>query len=286
MSRLYIVSTPIGHLGDTSHRALAVLGSVARVLAEDTRRTAVLLRHYGLETPLVSLHAHNEAARAQRIVDWLDAGEELALVSDAGTPLLSDPGARIVQRVLEAGHEVVPIPGASALLAALVASGLDPEPFTFFGFTPRAGEARRTRLAQIAELRHVAVLYESPQRLGRLLAELREACGAARRVVVGRELTKLHESFFRGTLEEAAAYYGDAPPRGEIVVVVDGATASEPVDRAALVESARALLLAGRRPSAVARELVARFGLARNQAYALAQEAARGVSPEGDDPPG
>jgi 16S rRNA (cytidine1402-2'-O)-methyltransferase len=286
MSCLYIVSTPIGHLGDTSHRALAVLGSVARVLAEDTRRTAVLLRHYGLDTPLLSLHAHNEAARAQRIVAFLDAGEDLALVSDAGTPLLSDPGARIVQRVLAAGHEVVPIPGASALLAALVASGLDPEPFTFFGFTPRSGEPRRSRLAQVAALSHVAVLYESPQRLGRLLAELREACGGGRRVVVARELTKVHESFFRGTLEEAAAYYGDAPPRGEIVVVVDGGAAREAPDPDELRDAARALLLAGRRPSAVARELVARFGLARNQAYVLAQEAAHSVSPEGDEPPG
>src|SRR5690606_19409691 len=127
MATLHIVSTPIGNLADTTYRAVETLKSVSRVLAEDTRRTAILLRHYGIETPLVSAHAHNEAARAEQIVAWLDAGEDLALVSDAGTPLLSDPGARIVRRAIEAGHSVVPVPGASALLAALVGSGIDAE---------------------------------------------------------------------------------------------------------------------------------------------------------------
>lgn len=278
MARLYIVSTPIGNLGDITYRAVQVLGSVSRVLAEDTRRTAILMRHYGLTTPLVSAHAHNEAARAEQMVAWLDEGEDVAIVSDAGTPLLSDPGARIVQKVLEAGHDVVPVPGASAPLAALVASGLDPEPFTFFGFTPRSGRERKDRLAEIARLEHVAVLYEAPTRLARLLRDLVEVCGEGRRVVVSRELTKVHEEFFRGTLAEAAAYYEREPARGEIVVLVDGRAEEAGEPRAGdLVAFARSLLEAGERPSAVAREVARQFGVPRRQAY----EVVLSVSAEG-----
>src|SRR5690606_13007399 len=159
-------------------------------------------------------------------------------------------------KVLEAGHDVVPVPGASALLAALVASGLDPEPFTFFGFTPRSGRERKDRLAEIARLEHVAVLYEAPTRLARLLRDLVEVCGEGRRVVVSRELTKVHEEFFRGTLAEAAAYYEREPARGEIVVLVDGRAEEAGEPRAGdLVAFARSLLEAGERPSAVAREV-------------------------------
>src|SRR5690606_1994757 len=202
MPVLYVVSTPIGNLDDITVRALAVLRDVDRVLAEDTRRTAVLLRHYDIATPLVSAHEHNEAARAEQLVAWLDEGESVALVSDAGTPLLSDPGARLVRAALDAGHDVIPVPGASALLSALVVSGLPAEPFTFFGFVPRSGRARRELLAELAGLRHTAVLYESPARLVALLRDLIDACGAARPVAVARELTKLHESVVRGTLAD------------------------------------------------------------------------------------
>lgn len=261
-----------------TYRAVEVLGSVSRVLAEDTRRTSILMRHYGLSTPLVSAHAHNEAARAEQLVAWLDGGEDVAIVSDAGTPLISDPGARIVQKVLEAGHDVVPVPGASAILAALVASGLDPEPFTFFGFTPRSGRERAERLEAIARLEHVAVLYEAPVRLTRLLRDLAEVCGGGRRVVVSRELTKIHEEFFRGTLAEAVAYYEREPARGEIVVLVGGRVeeAREP-ETGDVVAFARSLLESGERPSAVAREVARRFGIPRQQAY----EVVLSVSAEG-----
>jgi 16S rRNA (cytidine1402-2'-O)-methyltransferase len=269
MATLYIVSTPIGNLGDITYRAVKVLGEVNRILAEDTRRTSILLRHYGISAPLVSAHEHNEAARAAQLVEWLDAGEEVALVSDAGTPLLSDPGARIVQKVVEAGHRVVPVPGPSALLAALVAAGVEPEPFTFFGFTPRSGRARTERLEEIRVLRHTAVLYEAPGRTARLLAELAERCGAGRRVVVARELTKIHETFYRGTLAEAAAYYEREPARGEVVLVVAGAEDTAPAGEEApdARELARTLLAEGLRPSAAARELARRLNLPRNQAY-------------------
>jgi 16S rRNA (cytidine1402-2'-O)-methyltransferase len=274
MAILYIVSTPIGNLGDLTVRAAEVLGSVARVLAEDTRRTRILLQHYDIGTRLVSVHEHNEMARAGRIVAWLDAGDDLALVTDAGTPLVSDPGLRIVQRVLDAGHQVVPVPGASAALAALVASGLEPEPFTFFGFVPRVGRARTDRLEEIAASPHVVVLYESPNRLPALLADLGRLCGADRRVAVARELTKLHESVFRGTLAEAAAHYaGDV--MGEVVVVLagrePGAASTADADEAAARALAASLLAEGRRPSQVARDVARRLRLSRNQAYRITQ---------------
>lgn len=282
MSLLYVVSTPIGNLADITYRAVAVLGEVNRILAEDTRRTRILLRHYGLSTPLYSAHAHNEAARSELLLEWLGAGEEVALVSDAGTPLLSDPGARIVQKVVEAGHRVVPVPGPSALLAALVGSGLDPEPFTFYGFTPRSGRAREERLAEVSGSRHTTVLYEAPGRLTRLLSDLSDRCGEGRKVVVARELTKIHEAYCRGTLAEALAYYEREPARGEVVVVVAGeaGTGVSPEADESVLAVARSLLAAGERPSAVARELSRRAGISRNRAYEIVHSL--GEEGEGD----
>lgn len=270
MPILYIVSTPIGNLADMTHRAVDTLRAVRRVLAEDTRRTAILFKHYGISTPLYSAHEHNEAARIAQILSWLGEGEDLAIVSDAGTPLLSDPGARIVQAVIGAGHDVVPIPGASALLAALVAAGIEPEPFTFLGFLARSGRERKERLAAVGALRHTAVLYEAPGRLARLLEELAEVCGDARRVAVARELTKMHETFVRGTLAEVLAYYRDRQVRGEVVVVVAGAPepAADQNDQAA-TELARELLKAGASPRDAARQIARSLNLPRNRAYEL-----------------
>lgn len=270
MAQLYIVSTPIGNLGDITYRAVETLRSVQRVLAEDTRRTAILFRHYGIQTPLYSAHEHNEQARAAQLVEWLNDGLDVALVSDAGTPLLSDPGARIVQTVVEAGHAVVPIPGASALLAALVGAGLEPEPFTYFGFPPRAGKERQQLLAQVASLAHVTVLYEAPGRVAKLLRDLEQQCGSSRKAAVARELTKLHEEFRRGTLGELAAYYDEAVVRGEVVVVVGPALPPEAADveeqGAAL---AAQLLKAGKSARDAAREIARVTGLQRNRAYEI-----------------
>jgi 16S rRNA (cytidine1402-2'-O)-methyltransferase len=270
MSRLYIVSTPIGNLGDITYRAVEVLSSVHRVLAEDTRRTAILFRRYGITGPLVSAHAHNEAARASQVRQWLDAGEDVALVTDAGTPLVSDPGLRIVREAAAGGHEVVPIPGASALLAALVGAGLPSEPFTFYGFPPRSGRERERVLREAAALEHTTVFFEAPGRLLRLLRDLEEECGGDRTVVVARELTKLHETFVRGTLAEVIAYYENETTRGEIVVLLGGKPAGGPAGSEEVAALARSMLDSGERPSAVARELARRFGIARNEAYALA----------------
>lgn len=270
MAILYIVSTPIGNLADMTHRAVATLGTVRRVLAEDTRRTAILLKHYGISTPLYSAHEHNEAARCEQILSWLGEGEDLAIVSDAGTPLLSDPGARIVQAVLGAGYDVVPIPGASALLAALVASGIEPEPFTFFGFLPRSGRERRERIGAISSLPHTVVLYEAPGRLAKLLEELTGRCGATRRVAVGREITKLHETFVRGTLGDVLAYYREQRVRGEVVVVIAGAPEPETADgEQAAAALARQLLADGASPRDAAKQIARTLKVPRNRAYEL-----------------
>jgi 16S rRNA (cytidine1402-2'-O)-methyltransferase len=272
MSHFYIVSTPIGNLADITHRAVEVLGAVDRILAEDTRRTAILCRKYGITTPLISAHEHNEAARAERVAAWLDGGEDLALVSDAGTPLVSDPGLRLVRAAIAHGHEIVAVPGPSAVLAALVASGHEAEPFTFFGFLPRSGRARGERLAEVTALSHTAVLYESPERLVALLDELAERSDPDRGVVVSRELTKVHEEHRRGTLAEVADHYRRAGVRGEVVVVLEGsAGVSESVDTEAAEALARALLAQGGRPSVVAKEVARRLGVSRNRVYEIVQ---------------
>ena len=286
MSTLYLVSTPIGNLGDLSPRAADTLRSVDRILAEDTRRSRPLVERAGSTAPLVSLHAHNERERASKVLAWLEAGEQLALVSDAGTPLISDPGARLVESVLDAGHRVVPIPGPSAVLAALVASGFPTERFTFFGFPERKGKNRSRLLERAASAEETVILFESPNRLVELLTALAERCAADRRVAVARELTKLHEELVRGTLREAAAYYSEHPPKGEVTVVLEPAQGTEAAaeDRE---DEARALatelLAGGTRPSQVAKELADRLDLARNDAYRIVHE----LEPEGrrDDVP-
>lgn len=278
MSTLYVVSTPIGNLGDLSPRAAETLRSAARILAEDTRRTRVLAAHAGATTPLVSLHEHNEAERVGSVLAWLDAGEDLALVSDAGTPLVSDPGGRLVAAVAASGHRVIPIPGPSAVLAALVGSGLPTERFSFLGFPERKGPERALLLDRVAVSPESVVLFESPQRLVRLLEDLSERCGGDRRVAVGRELTKLHEEWFRGTLGGAAAHFSEHPPRGEVSLVVApvDAAAAEAADVEAEARAlARALLEGGSKPSVAAREVAARLALPRNTAYRIVQETAR-----------
>lgn len=278
VASLFIVSTPIGNLGDITYRAVEVLKAADVILAEDTRRSGVLLRHYGIGGRLVSAHEHNEKSRAGTVVEMLREGRDVALITDAGTPLLSDPGARIVREVVEAGFEVVPVPGASALLAALVASGIPSERFAFYGFIPRKGGRRTELLEEIAALPYAAVLYESPNRTAELLRDLAAAAGAERRVAVGRELTKMHEEFFRGTAEDAASRFEEREVRGEIVVVVEGrpedAEAEAETDALAARSIAQALMAQGMSPSAVAKELRRRLGIARNAAYELAQEAA------------
>jgi 16S rRNA (cytidine1402-2'-O)-methyltransferase len=279
MGTLYLVSTPIGNLEDVTERAQRILGEVDLVLAEDTRRTGILLRHLEIRRPLRSLHGHNEEARSREILSALAGEGNLALVSDAGTPLLSDPGERLVAKVLDAGHRVVPIPGPSAVLAALVASGLPALPFAFLGFAPRKGKDRTRFLERIASSAETVVAFESPERTEALLNDLVQVCGGGRRGAVARELTKVHEEIRRGTLEELAAYYRKEPPRGEVTVVVapsEGDGVPEEVDREAALALGRSLLEGGTSPSRAAREVAARLGISRNRAYELIQELSPG----------
>lgn len=274
MSILYLVSTPIGNLADLSPRARETLAGVSRVLAEDTRRTRPLLTHLGLDTPLVSFHAHNELARRDAVLGWLDQGEEIALVSDAGTPLVSDPGERLVEAVLGRGHRVVPIPGPSAILAALVASGLPSGRFSFLGFLPRKGAERQELIERLAFETQTTVIFESPERLASTLSALGEVAGSGRRGAVGRELTKIHEEFVRGTLEELTDHFLAHPPRGEVTLVVEGARMDEAgaeVDRDAAAALARALLNQGVSPSRAAKEIATRLRIPRNLAYRVVQ---------------
>lgn len=268
---LHVVSTPIGHLGDITLRALAVLGGASAICCEDTRHAHILLQRYGIRTPTLALHEHNEAQATPRLLDRLRAGEALALISDAGTPLVSDPGARLVQAAVVAGIRVIPVPGASATLAALVASGLVPHPCTIIGFLARKGPERREQLALAATLPHAVVLFESASRLVDTLRELSQIACGPREVAVARELTKHYEEFRRGTLLEVAAYYDELPPRGEIVIVLAGATAGAPSEDD-LRAAAQAFRAEGLRSRDILQRLVEHHGASRNLAYRLAHE--------------
>jgi 16S rRNA (cytidine1402-2'-O)-methyltransferase len=272
---LYVVATPIGNLEDVTLRALRVLREADLLLAEDTRRTRTLLDRHGIAARPRSLHAHNEAARSDEVLEALAAGRQVALVSDAGTPLVSDPGERLVARAVTAGHRVVPIPGASAALAALVASGLRAEAFCFVGFLPRKAGERAARLAALADRSETLILFESPRRVAGTLAELARAFGE-RRACVARELTKLHEELARGTLAELATRFA-AAPRGEITIVVEGAPPeAKTTSPDALRERVRALLAAGGSARDVAIRLARETGAPRRAIYAIAVEESRG----------
>jgi 16S rRNA (cytidine1402-2'-O)-methyltransferase len=270
---LYVVSTPIGNMGDFTFRAVEVLKSVATILAEDTRHTRHLLDRYEIATPLASYHAHNEAKTTPGLIARLLAGESLALVSDAGTPLLSDPGARLVKAAAEQGIHVAPVPGASALLSALVASALDLDRFTFFGFLTRSGAERRRELNEITALRHTVVLYESPNRLATTLGELEELGNGSRTAVVAREMTKQFEEVRRGTVSELRAYYGDRQPRGEIVLII-GAAPEVEVTEAQVRERVTALRASGASARDAAAAVAEELGVPKKTAYRLALEVA------------
>jgi 16S rRNA (cytidine1402-2'-O)-methyltransferase len=267
---LFVVSTPIGNMGDFSFRAVEVLKAVALVLAEDTRHSRTLLDRYEIRTPMSSYHEHNEAAATPKLVERLAGGDDLALITDAGTPLVSDPGHRLVRATLDAGIRVVPVPGASAMLAALVASGLATDQFVFYGFLPRKGGERVAALDAIVSSPMTAVLYEGPGRVAATLQDL-AARDAGREAVVARELTKQFEEIKRGTVESLAAYYEETPPRGEVVILVGGASPAV-VDEAALARAASKLRAAGKSVKDATAALV-ELGASRNVAYRIAKDA-------------
>lgn len=270
---LYVVATPLGNLGDLTIRAADTLRRVAVVAAEDTRRTRGLLSHLDAHPRLLSFHAHSDPARIDEVLALLRDGESVALVTDAGTPGVSDPGPLLVAAVRAAGLPVVPIPGASAVTTALSASGLPADRYVFLGFPPRKGIERERWLGTAARSVDTVACYEAANRLTELLGDLARAAGAGRGAVVARELTKVHEEFRTGSLAELAAHYADHEPRGEVTLLLAGAPEAAPAaDPASVRRTARELLGAGRSKKDVVAELVARFGLPRNDVYALVME--------------
>lgn len=264
---LYLVATPIGNLEDITLRALRLLREVPLIAAEDTRHTRILLQHFAITTPLVSYHDHNKQQRLETILAALAIGD-VALVSDAGTPGLADPGYELVRAVQEAGGRVVPVPGPSALLAAITTSGLVPGPFTFVGFLPTSVGERQTACARIAIATVPTVLYEAPHRLLATLSDLLTACGD-RDLAVARELTKQYEEIRREPLRAALAHFQAQAPRGEFVLVVAPATIAGP-DHESGEATLRQLLAAGVPPTTAAKEAARLSGLPRAELYALA----------------
>ncbi len=270
---LYVVATPLGNLDDLSPRAAATLRQVAAVAAEDTRHSKPLLAHLGSTADLVSFHAHSTEAALRRILHLLGAGKDVALVTDAGTPAVSDPGALLVAAARQRDVPVVTIPGPTAVAAALSVSGLSADRYLFLGFLPRKGAERRRLLGAVAKSQWTVVLFEAPLRVAELLDDLRAACGGERPAAVARELTKVFEETRAGTLTTLAGYYAAAPPRGEVTVVVAGtgkAAREEPPPDPQ--ERARALLAQGMSRRDVANQLATETGITRNTAYRLVNE--------------
>jgi len=279
--RLDVVATPIGNLRDLSPRAQEALASADVIAAEDTRHTRGLLQSIGVSRPLVSLHTHNETSRVPDLLARLEAGETVALVSDAGTPLLSDPGYELVREAARAGYEVRVLPGPSAITAALAVAGLPTDRFCFEGFLPSRSSERRTQLAALARELRTLVFFEAPHRIEECLADIADVLGAERNAAVARELTKAHETIYRGTvgslLERAKSETNFA--RGEITLVVQGAAAAEEKVDAQLLERTVSLLvreLPPGRAAALAAQLV---GARRSDAYALALRVAKEIEP-------
>ena len=267
---LYLISTPIGNLEDITHRAVRLLGQVDLIACEDTRHTRKLLNHYGLNTRTVSYHEHNEQERAAQLLKLIESGSDVAIVSDAGTPGISDPGFRLTRLAIEGGARVVPVPGPSALITALVASGLPTDEFFFGGFLPARSGARRTRLKEVADMPATLIFYEAPHRIAASLKDAQEVLGE-RTAVVARELTKLHEEIARGRLSELAARFSSEDARGEMVLIIDrdviqGETQDETkaTSVSALVDS---LEKDGMDHRAALKKAARELGLSRDEAY-------------------
>lgn len=270
--RLVLVGTPIGNLGDLSPRAVEALTTADTIACEDTRRTRALLSHLGVPAGrrLVAVHDHNEAAAVADVLARLDGGQRVVVVTDAGMPGISDPGERLVAAAAAAGHAVEVVPGPSALVAALVVSGLPTGRFSFEGFLPRKGAARAQRLREVAADARTTVIFEAPHRVRETVADLAEVAGGLRRVAVARELTKLHEEVWRGTLAGAVEHLAGREPRGEYVLVLDGAPPPDPAGEADVEAALRARLDAGADKRAAVADVAVALGVPKRVVYDVA----------------
>jgi 16S rRNA (cytidine1402-2'-O)-methyltransferase len=268
---LLLVGTPIGNLSDLAPRAVEALRSADAICCEDTRRTGRLLQHAGVDRrPLIVVNDHSEAGAVAGVLQRLARGERIAVVSDAGMPGIAAPGEQLVRAALAAGHPVEVVPGPSAAATAVVVSGLPTGRWVFEGFLPRKGSGRTERLAEVAVERRTVVLYEAPHRLARTLRDLAAACGGERRVAIGRELTKLHEEVWRGSLALALEWVDEHPPRGELVIVLDGAPEAAPAQDAEIDAAVQARLDAGDSARDAAAQVAGALGVPRRRAYAAA----------------
>ena len=271
MGTLYVVGTPIGNLEDMTFRAVRILQSVDVIAAEDTRHTGKLLQHFQIKTPQVSYHEHNRNERLPELLSQLSEGKAIALVTDAGMPGISDPGYELVKACIEAGISVVPVPGATAGITALSAAGLPTDRFVFEGFLPASGQDREKRLEVLPAESRTLIFYESPHRLRETLQDLADCLGGYRPIVLARELTKLHEEFWRGTIKEAIAHYTQLEPKGEFTLVVAGEQLGVPVlSEDALKEELQQIMAQGISRSQAARQLAQLTKLPRRQLYQLA----------------
>jgi 16S rRNA (cytidine1402-2'-O)-methyltransferase len=268
---LYVVGTPIGNLEDMTFRAVRILQTVDIIAAEDTRHTGKLLQHFEIKTPQVSYHEHNRTSRIPELLEHLTNDKAIALVSDAGMPGISDPGYELVKACIEAGIAVVPIPGASAAITALSAAGLPTDRFVFEGFLPAKTQQRREHLESLQTESRTLIFYESPHRLRDTLQDLAEVLGSDRQIVLGRELTKLYEEFWRGTIAEAIAHYTQRDPQGEYTLVLAGISPSHPqLTEEELKTELKQLITQGISRSQASRQLAKFTSLPRRQLYQLA----------------
>jgi len=268
---LVLIATPIGNLGDITQRAIESLQNADVICCEDTRHSGKLLAHFGVTgKKLIVINEHTEYEAREEIVSLVTSGSVVALITDAGTPGISDPGERLVVAVIQAGGNVTAVPGASALTMALVISGLPTSRFVFEGFLPRSGADRTERLAMTTTEPRTIVLYEAPHRLAKTLSDLTTACGAMRRVVLARELTKLHEEIWRGTLQDANMFVAATEPRGEYVIIIEPAKPPAPPTDAELLEAIRVEIAKGVSRKDSAARVSARFGVAKRTVYELA----------------
>ena len=271
---LYVVATPIGNLEDITLRALRVLREVDVIAAEDTRHTRKLLDRYDIHTPLTSYHEHNERTKAAGLVRRLEAGDDIALVSDAGTPAISDPGYHLIREAVEKGVAVIPVPGVSAVTTALSVCGLATDRFVFQGFLPAKSSRRKETLRRLQDDDRTLVFYEAPHRIRGSLADMLEVLGD-RAVAVGRELTKTHEELIRGTLSQLAAKIDEKEPRGEFVIAIAGRDEASPASEEMLRSEIAGLLEAGRGANEVAKLMTQNYSLAKREAYRLVLEVAK-----------
>lgn len=283
MGTLYVVGTPIGNLEDMTFRAIRILQSVDVIAAEDTRHTGKLLQHFQIKTPQLSYHEHNHNERLPELLSRLSAGKAIALVTDAGMPGISDPGYELVKACIEAGISVIPVPGATAGITALTAAGLPTDRFVFEGFLPASGQDRQKRLESLQAESRTLILYESPHRLRETLQDLATHLAGSRSIVLARELTKLHEEFWRGTIEEAIAYYTQHEAKGEFTLVVAGTHLEIPVlSEDALKDELQQIMAQGVSRSQASRQLAQLTKLPRRQLYQLALALPTPPLPEGE----